>query len=212
MVQSLRAQQSVVDKLRAEAAKSVSGGDKPKGGIAPNTVREQRPCRDFTANGYCSWGDACRYSHTEGATQRKRDGSGQQRTGSKGGSKGGSQKGKGSKGDREGTKREREGGEKTGASFHRITYTGPGTFQYSPSTRSFSYSECQRCLVERFNWKPRDCEGMCFECGADQDGGTGKCPTPTKDGHQRQDSWAHKFPQGYAKRAAFDATHGVVTR
>ena len=56
MVQSLRAQQSVVDKLRAEAAKSVSAGDKPKEGGAPSKGREQRPCKDFTANGYCSWG------------------------------------------------------------------------------------------------------------------------------------------------------------
>ena len=199
MIQSLRAQQSVVDELRAEAAKSVSEGAKPKEAIAPITPRDRYPCRSFSANGYCSWGDSCRFSRSEGTAQQKRDSGGHQRSESEGGSKGGSRREHGSKGDREGTKRDREGGEKTGASFHRITYTGPGKFQYGPNTRAFSYSECQRCLVERFNWKPRDCEGMCFECGADQDGGTGKCPTPTKDGHQRQDSWAHKFPQGYAK-------------
>ena len=103
--------------------------------------------------------------------QQKRESGGHQRAESEGGSKGGSRREHSGKGDREGTKRDREGGEKTGASFHRITYTGPGKFQYGPNTRAFSYSECQRCLVEQFNCKPRDCEGMCFECGADQDGG-----------------------------------------
>ena len=117
MIQSLRAQQSVVDKLRAEAAKSVSEGAKPKEAIAPST-QSRYACRSFSANGYCSWGDSCRFSHAEGTAQQKRDSGTHQRSESEGGSKGGSRRENGSKGDREGTKRDREGVEKTGASFH----------------------------------------------------------------------------------------------
>ena len=53
--------------------------------------------------------------------------------------------------------------------------------------------------MEQFKWSQEDARGMCVECGTDEAGGAARCPCPTKEGHDRTDSWAHAFPEGYLK-------------
>ena len=207
-----RVKQSVFDKLRPQAEAEGLVADRKSVASEPPAKKEKEPalkerravtpCREFASSGYCSWGNRCRFSH-DGAADSGSVSQGSPSRRSKGkSSKGGAKGSKGEKG--EASKRYRDGSEKAlpegvGNSAHRLIYPRPGTFQYSQSSRAFSYSECQKCLVERFGWTYQQCEGMCFEVGADAEGGAAKCPTPTRNGHLRGDDWAHKFPEGYAK-------------
>lgn len=99
-----------------------------------------------------------------------------------------------------GTKRDREGKPKVGAMAFKAKHER-GFLKIGFTSRWFKESDIIHFLTTCYGIQENTAKQMCLPCGMDSYDGAALCPCPQKEGHETHDSWAHRFPKGFAKHA-----------